>query len=302
MHLYYQYQGGAPQDSNQDLPTVATADSLEASGPYPLKELTNCFSQVSMALPSNMAMHRLNAMNSPQTETPRSLPSGSHPYMPSQPSSGQNGESWSRPASVASDCDSFSYQGSPAPANTWLTPGMSTESSAVPSPQSCWSTMKHDTVGTHQQWPAGQQPLPSSYDITMYMSQQDVDNLHPGLRTHDSRSGTPSFQSRAHHNGFNKEDFEDEDDIRDWSNGCDDRSGAKPEEGSGSYAKLLRRALLDSPRHAMLLKDIYQWFKDNTTKPGTDPESKENKGWTNSVRHNLSMNKVSVFNCQTWLG
>jgi len=38
----------------------------------------------------------------------------------------------------------------------------------------------------------------------------------------------------------------------------------------------------------MVLKDIYQWFIDNTDKAALDQ-----KGWQNSIRHNLSMNKVS---------
>ena len=38
----------------------------------------------------------------------------------------------------------------------------------------------------------------------------------------------------------------------------------------------------------MMLRDIYEWFRHNTTKP---QESGSN-GWQNSIRHNLSMNKV----------
>jgi hypothetical protein len=53
------------------------------------------------------------------------------------------------------------------------------------------------------------------------------------------------------------------------------------------YAKLIYRALMSSPNHSMVLQEIYQWFRDNTAKGGSDT-----KGWMNSIRHNLSMNAV----------
>ncbi|KAK4658301.1 hypothetical protein QC762_100230 [Podospora pseudocomata] len=51
------------------------------------------------------------------------------------------------------------------------------------------------------------------------------------------------------------------------------------------YAKLIYRAFMSKPNHAMTLQEIYQWFRDNTDK-GKD----DTKGWQNSIRHNLSMN------------
>jgi hypothetical protein len=53
------------------------------------------------------------------------------------------------------------------------------------------------------------------------------------------------------------------------------------------YAKLIYRALMSAPNHSMVLQEIYQWFRDNTTKGSSD-----SKGWMNSIRHNLSMNAV----------
>lgn len=53
------------------------------------------------------------------------------------------------------------------------------------------------------------------------------------------------------------------------------------------YAKLIYRAFMSKPNHAMTLQEIYQWFRDNTDK-GKD----DTKGWQNSIRHNLSMNMV----------
>lgn len=54
------------------------------------------------------------------------------------------------------------------------------------------------------------------------------------------------------------------------------------------YAQLIYRALMAAPGHTMILRDIYEWFKNNTDKAA----DKETKGWQNSIRHNLSMNGV----------
>jgi hypothetical protein len=56
------------------------------------------------------------------------------------------------------------------------------------------------------------------------------------------------------------------------------------------YARLIYDALMAAPGHKMMLKEIYEWFRRNTNKP---IESGSN-GWQNSIRHNLSMNKVST--------
>jgi len=69
-----------------------------------------------------------------------------------------------------------------------------------------------------------------------------------------------------------------------------DEQNADKEE---PYAKLIFRCLLGAKDHTMVLRDIYNWFNDNTDK-GRD---KDARGWQNSIRHNLSMNAVS--NCTT---
>lgn len=58
------------------------------------------------------------------------------------------------------------------------------------------------------------------------------------------------------------------------------------------YARLIYLALMEAPGHRLVLKDIYRWMAENTNK-AKDPAV---KGWKNSVRHNLSMNKVSILN------
>ncbi|CAN9099549.1 hypothetical protein AA0119_g10232 [Alternaria tenuissima] len=52
------------------------------------------------------------------------------------------------------------------------------------------------------------------------------------------------------------------------------------------YAQLIYQALLNAPNKTMILRDIYEWFKNNTDKASAS----ETKGWQNSIRHNLSMN------------
>ena len=60
---------------------------------------------------------------------------------------------------------------------------------------------------------------------------------------------------------------------------------------SEPYAQLIYRALKSAPNHSMVLKDIYEWFEQNTDKAKIAPTSSA-KGWQNSIRHNLSMNGV----------
>lgn len=55
------------------------------------------------------------------------------------------------------------------------------------------------------------------------------------------------------------------------------------------YAKLIYRAFMSRPDYSMTLQDLYQWFRENTNKAVN-----EKGGWQNSIRHNLSMNGVSL--------
>lgn len=79
----------------------------------------------------------------------------------------------------------------------------------------------------------------------------------------------------------------------DCNGGQTDKTMARQDE---PYAQLIYRALLSRPDYSMTLQEIYQWFRENTDKiKGMDKTTgKENKGWQNSIRHNLSMNMVSL--------
>lgn len=61
------------------------------------------------------------------------------------------------------------------------------------------------------------------------------------------------------------------------------------EKNDEPYAKLIYRALMSRPDYTMTLQELYQWFRDNTNKA-----KNEKGGWQNSIRHNLSMNAVSL--------
>lgn len=56
------------------------------------------------------------------------------------------------------------------------------------------------------------------------------------------------------------------------------------------YAALIYDALLQAPNHRMMLREIYDWFRANTNKV----QDNGSNGWQNSIRHNLSMNKVCL--------
>ncbi|OAA62166.1 forkhead domain-containing protein [Cordyceps fumosorosea ARSEF 2679] len=65
-----------------------------------------------------------------------------------------------------------------------------------------------------------------------------------------------------------------------------DVSKAKSDINSLPYSQLLYRAFMSSNTRKLSLRQIYQWFEDNTNK------AVNNKGWQNSIRHNLSMNRA----------
>ena len=72
---------------------------------------------------------------------------------------------------------------------------------------------------------------------------------------------------------------------QDFAGTHEDETDAEENE---PYAKLIHRALMSAPGHRMVLKEIYDWFALHTDKNKNPTQ----KGWQNSIRHNLSMNGV----------
>jgi Forkhead domain len=63
------------------------------------------------------------------------------------------------------------------------------------------------------------------------------------------------------------------------------------DEESKPYAQLIRNALMSVPSHSMVLAEIYEYFRQHYPKYNNKASG---KGWQNSIRHNLSMNAVSL--------
>jgi hypothetical protein len=69
-----------------------------------------------------------------------------------------------------------------------------------------------------------------------------------------------------------------------------DDDEAEPEDSADPcYAQLLHRCLKEAPGHTMSLRELYDWVAQHSQKA----KDERNRGWQNSVRHNLSMNAVS---------
>lgn len=70
-----------------------------------------------------------------------------------------------------------------------------------------------------------------------------------------------------------------------------DDDEAEPEDSTDPcYAQLLHKCLKEAPGHTMSLRELYDWVSKHSQKA----KDLKNRGWQNSVRHNLSMNAVSV--------
>lgn len=84
-------------------------------------------------------------------------------------------------------------------------------------------------------------------------------------------------------------------------------------QGHLPYSELIWRCLRESPNNEISLKGLYAWFSENTDRDwsaleagveletskgkGTEKGKSLRKGWQCSVRHNLSMNNVSLWSC-----
>lgn len=83
-------------------------------------------------------------------------------------------------------------------------------------------------------------------------------------------------------------------DLMDYDNSIpeEDESGdnVNGEIADPCYAQLLFRCLREAPDHTLSLKQVYEWVRKHSQKA----RDSSGTGWQNSVRHNLSMNAVSL--------
>ncbi|KAG5970254.1 hypothetical protein E4U58_000582 [Claviceps cyperi] len=68
-----------------------------------------------------------------------------------------------------------------------------------------------------------------------------------------------------------------------------DRRVSESDKIDEPYARLICRALMSRDDHTMSVQEIYTWFRENTKKAEA-----LSTGWTNSIRHNLSLNAAFV--------
>ncbi|GAP88154.2 putative winged helix DNA-binding protein [Rosellinia necatrix] len=143
-----------------------------------------------------------------------------------------------------------------------------------------------------------QMPLPSYNGGADFSTQQRVESASLGSRNEVPVASTSIEQTPAgpvpegspEAKGQVPASFKLEDKSVRSSSGRVD----KPQRNGGTknddpYAQHLWRALINAKGHTLELREIYQWFVDNT-----DKANSEGKGWQNSVRHNLSMNAAFV--------
>lgn len=227
---------------------------------------------------------------------------------------------WPTPPSTAcEDFEDYSYQGSPSaascdiPANSYSGGSSTTSPRSWTSPdaqqltfqQSMWKPqdlaspfVMHIGINTPMEDRFQQQMVSSPYANSNFVGSNsnnvDSDSLRageaPGMTPDQAdfamsdRSSSPVPKAELSGN-FSFEDDEIATHAGLEEVGSDDEETSKSPE---PYAKLIYQAFMSRERHTMTLQEIYQWFRDNT-----DKAKVENKGWQNSIRHNLSMNAVS---------
>lgn len=100
-----------------------------------------------------------------------------------------------------------------------------------------------------------------------------------------------SIQTRGAGGGSEAQEITDESATQGQDPGR--QSGAQGESTKPNipYARLIFQCFKDNDFRPMELQKIYDWFDKNTTKRQEDLSG--TNGWMNSIRHNLSMNRVS---------
>ncbi|ORY57776.1 uncharacterized protein BCR38DRAFT_489776 [Pseudomassariella vexata] len=220
------------------------------------------------------------------------------------------------PATACEDFDDYTYQGSPASASCGIPVVNCSARSSATSPRS-WSSPDTHHSSYPRPWKAQelppfgmclntipsddryhQQMLASPYGHHSYLANSiDPDSIMsqeapPMTPDHPESALSPRSGSSPGKNEFNMPYRFDEDEISPPPHQGEGECGSEADDANKvdePYAQLIYKAFMSRERHAMTLQQIYAWFRENT-----DKAKAENKGWQNSIRHNLSMNQAFV--------
>ncbi|KAH6657061.1 hypothetical protein BKA67DRAFT_178763 [Truncatella angustata] len=219
------------------------------------------------------------------------------------------------PATTYEDFEDYTYQHSPTSRPLSVHPDTPSISSSVNSPRS-WSSPDAQQLSYNQAvWRSQESTPPYSMQFSIHVNTDDrfhqqlapspyassllATNMEhnamspeaPGMITDivDSAMSNRSVSPVPNNGLSNDYTFDDEETSfapGRGDNGSDEEEAKREDE---PYAQLIYKAFMSREDHAMTLQEIYQWFRENT-----DKANSENKGWQNSIRHNLSMNGAFV--------
>ena len=179
-----------------------------------------------------------------------------------------------------------------------------------PAPGVCEPSMLH--LSHEPETSPGYSPFSSSFGLPHPWEQTSPHHLLSQMINSDSSQGGygPPFHSPYgqyyqglassssnnpySHNTVNPSMFssdvslpEEEDILSDFPGAADLPPSESTDSKDLPYARLIWVCLKEAPNHTLTLREIYDWFREHTRKC-----SNSSKGWQNSIRHNLSMNKV----------
>lgn len=163
----------------------------------------------------------------------------------------------------------------------------------------CPSNLKQEGSEELTDWsPASQwirsQPSHSAYqqDHRLKVEESDKSNHHikPTPRMSPSPISIPSYHSTPQPSPAARNMKSYNKNIGSPPTPSEDGGSEDDNHTDPPYSQLIFQALNEQEEKRLPLQKIYEWFEKNTAK-GRDQGQ---KGWQNSIRHNLSMNAVSI--------
>ncbi|XXH06002.1 hypothetical protein Hte_012447 [Hypoxylon texense] len=312
----YQPSYNGVKDSSQNCSTQSTGGSTEAPSlesyymPSPTTHGTHISQQPQSQQNNNSSSTLLAAaINPPIVTYPHT-----HQYLHSAGSS--QGMLATPPSTTyeGEELDHYSYHDSPASGVQPLAP--SSAHPSVPSPRA-WSPLdaqqmafqqqfltSPETVLTHNfrkcppihhEQQAHPQVSSSPYQNQSFasanldvddMAHQDAPHVLASLRDSDQAVASHAESPLLKQEAAGPSNSEGGHSRRPSRTG-QQQNGEEGGKGDEPYAQLIHKAFMSREDRAMTLQEIYQWFRENTEKGKSD-----NKGWQNSIRHNLSMNRA----------